>query len=125
MIQFFNEGGWAMWPILAFGMLTIGAAARFARSPERAQLRFVGTAGALTAVTTFHATWLCVGSVMAYMGGLEGAAPGRVSQILFTGLKESTSPGALGGALLVMAGMLVVFGTLRQDKMAHAAVSAA
>ncbi|EYF07101.1 hypothetical protein [Chondromyces apiculatus] len=125
MIQFFNEGGWAMWPILVFGMLTIGAAARFAQSPERAHLRFIGTAGVLTAVTTFHATWLCIGSVMAYVSDLEGAAPARVSQILFAGLKESTSPGALGGALLVMACLLVAFGTLRQDKMARAAVTAA
>ncbi|EYF08139.1 Hypothetical protein CAP_5899 [Chondromyces apiculatus DSM 436] len=109
----FIEGGWAMWPILVFGMVTIGASGRFAYRPALGQLRFIAAMAILELVTTVHATWLCIGSVMSYLGKLEGPEAEQSTRILFTGLMESTRPGGLGGMLLMVSGLLVAVGMLR------------
>ncbi|AKT42581.1 hypothetical protein [Chondromyces crocatus] len=113
MIQAFVEGGWAMWPLLVFGMVTIGAAGRFAHRPQLAQLRFIGAMSLLTFVTTFHATWLAISAVLSYLSKLEDVASDQLVKILFTGLMESTRAGGLGGLLLIVTLLLVAIGTLR------------
>ena len=100
MLDFFREGGWGMWPILVFGMVTVGAALRFARKPETGQLRFIAAMGLTTLVTTFHATWTDIAAVLGYLGQQEEMAEAQFRQILVIGLKESRAgPGTLGGAL--------------------------
>lgn len=113
MLDFFREGGWGMWPILVFGMVTVGAALRFARKPETGQIRFIAAMGLTTLVTTFHATWTDIAAVLGYLGQQEEMAEAQFRQILIVGLKESTRPGTLGGLLLMLACLLVAVGILR------------
>ena len=43
MMNFFKEGGWAMWPILILSLVTVGASARFASRPDRRQIGFLAS----------------------------------------------------------------------------------
>jgi hypothetical protein len=113
MLEFFIEGGWAMWPILIFGMVTTGGALRFAQRPELGQLRFIAAMGLTTAMATVHATWLDIGSVFRYLEEPSRAPDAEFHRILVTGLKESTRPGSLGALLLMLACLLVAVGLLR------------
>lgn len=113
MIESFVEGGWGMWPILIFGMITLGAAARFAQQPQLAYLRFVAGMGLTTLVSTIHATWLCIGSVFKFLESPTRAPTDEMARILMVGLKESTRPGSLGGLLLALACLLTSVGLLR------------
>lgn len=112
MLNFFVEGGVGMWPILIFGMVTVGAAIRFLQKPALAQLRFIGAIGLTTLIATFHATWMDIAAVLSYLGQKE-IPEAQFSRILTTGLMESSRPGTLGGLLLMLASLLVAIGLLR------------
>jgi hypothetical protein len=113
MMEFFKEGGWAMWPILILGLVTVGAAARFATRPERRQIGFLGAMGLATAISIFHATWVDIGAVLGVLADETRVSDAMMGRILAQGLKECTRPGALGAAFLTLASILVAVGMLR------------
>lgn len=114
--DFFAEGGWGMYPTLIFGLVAAGGAVWFALKPEPRRLAF--TAGMwLTLVSAIvHATWTDLAAVMAYLSQDPQKLDAPISQILFTGLKESTRPGALGGLFLTLTLLIVSIGALRAPK---------
>lgn len=114
--EFFVEGGWGMYPTLIFGLSAVGGAIWFALKPEPRRLAF--TAGMwLTLVSAIvHATWTDVASVMAYLEDPKKAPDGEIVRTLFTGLKESTRPGAFGGIFLTLTLLIVSVGALRAQK---------
>ena len=118
MIEFFMEGGWGMWPVLVFGMVTLGAAGRFMRKPDTAQLKFVAAMALTTAVMTLHATWMDVSMVFKALSDPQRVPDAELTRTLFVGLMESTRPGSLSGTLLTLASMLVAIGFLRAQKKA-------
>ena len=113
MLEFFKEGGWGMWPILILGLVTVGAAARFAFKPARDQIGFVGAMGLATLISIFHATWTDVGMVFGFIADHDPAPDTQLFRILAQGLKESTRPGAMGGSFLTFAAILLAVGVLR------------
>ena len=118
MIEFFIEGGWAMWPLLVLGMVTLGAAGRFMRNPETPQLKFVAAMALATGVMTLHATWMDVGMVFKTLSDPQRVPDAELTRTLFVGLMESTRPGTLAGTLLTLAALLVAVGFLRAQKKA-------
>jgi heme exporter protein D len=42
MVEFFQMGGWGMYPTLVFGVLALGAALRYAMTGDRARLLLAG-----------------------------------------------------------------------------------
>lgn len=116
LLDFFREGGWAMWPILVFGMVTVGAAGRFAHRPDLKALRFIGSMAVLTVVTTFHGTLTCVGAVLSALSDEKRVADAELTRTFFAGFMESTRPSMLGGFLLMLACLFVAIGMLRIDK---------
>lgn len=115
MLEFFREGGWAMWPILVFGMVTVGAAGRFAHKPDLKALRFIGSMAVLTLVTTFHGTLTCVGAVLAALSDEKRIPDAELTRTFFAGFMESTRPGMLGGFLLMLGCLFVAIGMLRSN----------
>ena len=113
MLQFWIEGGWGMFPVTAFGVVMILAAGRFAFDGEMLRLRFVGAMGAVLLAAVLHAMLTDVAAVFSYVQDPERVADDQLARIVFTGLMESTRPGALGGALLVVALVLVAVGVSR------------
>ncbi len=116
LLDAFREGGWGMWPVLIFGMVTLGAAARYARRPGIAQLRFIAAMWLTTLVTALHATWTCFAAVMRYLEDPARVPDAEVTRTLFVGLKESTRPGTLAGLLLSLSCMLVAIGLHRAQR---------
>lgn len=116
MMEFFKEGGWGMWPILVLGLVTIGASGRFAIKPQRRQIGFVGAMALATVVSVLHATWTDLGAVFNFCSSEQGASDSQLMRIFFEGLKESTRPGAMGGAFLTLAAILFAVGVLRLDR---------
>jgi hypothetical protein len=113
MLEFFKEGGWGMWPILILGLVTVGAAARFAIKPERRQIGFIGAIGLATLISVFHATWTDVATVLGFLADEQAVPDAQLPRILAEGLKESTRPGAMGGSFLTLAAILLAVGVLR------------
>ncbi|WP_394850519.1 hypothetical protein LZC95_24065 [Pendulispora brunnea] len=116
MIDFFREGGWGMWTILVFGMVTLGAALRFAYSPGRKTLPFIITMSITVLATTAHATWSDLAAVFATLARFieEGKGADELRMILYEGLKECTRPGCFAGLFLTLSWLLVSVGMLRQ-----------
>jgi hypothetical protein len=113
MLQFWIEGGWGMFPVTAFGVVMVLAAGRFALDGELVRLRFVGAMGAVLVAAMIHAMLTDVAAVFSYLSDPSRAPDGELARALCTGLMESTRPGALGGALLVLALVLVAVGVSR------------
>ena len=115
-MEFFTEGGWGMWPVLVFGLVLIGASARYGWDGERIRLRFIGVMSALLTATMVHAVVTNVAMVFWYLESPKRAPDTELVRTLFTGLKESTRPFGLGGALLVLALVFVAVGAYREGQ---------
>lgn len=116
LLEFFREGGWVMWPILVFGMVTLGAAGRFAQKPEMKALRFIGSMATLTLVATFHGTLADVAAVFRALSDEKRIPDAEITRTAFAGFMECTRPGLLGVFLLMLACLFVAIGMLRADK---------
>ncbi len=113
MMQMWIEGGFGMFPVLVFGLITIFAAGRYAFDGQTPRLRFVVAMSVVLCASMAHSMLSNVAAVFSFLQDPERAPDGELSRILFTGLMESTRPGALGGALLVLALVLVAVGVYR------------
>lgn len=113
MVQFFVEGGWAMYPVLVFGLVLLVSAGRYAWDLEPARLRFGVVMSVLLVVTMTHATLTNVASVFWYVQDPARAPDDRLARIVFEGLMESTRPAALGSAMLTFALVLIAVGVYR------------
>lgn len=113
MGQFFLEGGWGMFPVTAFGVVMILAAARFAFDGEMLRLRFVGAMGVVLSAAMIHAMLTNVAAVFSYVQDPTRVPDSDLLRTICLGFMESTRPGALGGAMLVLALVLVAVGTSR------------
>lgn len=116
MLQFFVEGGWGMWSVLVFGLVMLGSAGRYAFDGEPARLRFALAVGAVLVVSMTHAMLTNVAAVFSYVQDPERAPDAELARIVFTGLMESTRPGALGGAILTLGLVLVAIGVYRGSR---------
>lgn len=114
--EFFLEGGWGMWPVLVFGMVTVGAAGRFAWKPEIKQLGFLGAMALTTLGAIFNATWTDVAAVLQNLTEKAPLPELEFRTTLVAGLMESTRPGTLGGILLTLACLLLSVGALRANR---------
>jgi hypothetical protein len=116
MMQMWIEGGWGMFPVLVFGLVTLYASGRYAVDGEPVRLRFVAAMSVLLLASMVHSMLTNVAAVFSFLQDPERAPDAELSRILFTGLMESTRPGALGGALLVLALVLVAVGVYRAGR---------
>src|SRR5215510_6913893 len=113
--HFLQEGGWGMWFVLAFGLVTLAAAAGFALSPASARLPAVRSFSRATAFAVLS----CVSVNLARVGYVVSNIPKfrddpRMYLTVLEGISESLAPATLGFALLSFAWMLVAIGQRRQ-----------
>jgi hypothetical protein len=122
MLEFFKDGGWSMFVILAFGCVVLVTAGYFAVRPDARHEGFikwmsfalicsvlVGVASDLGTVFHFTAT---MGNDAESQRIAEGGD--RVSVIL-QGCAESLSPPIMGFGFLTLAAMLTAVGRRRLD----------
>jgi hypothetical protein len=113
MVQFFMEGGFAMYPILIIGLVLLGASIRYAIDAEPIRRSFiVAMAWTLVAMTLF-ATWIGLAAVFQYMETVEAA---EFASTLMTGFKEVARNGLLGGLLLTLSLIATAVGTYRAGR---------
>jgi hypothetical protein len=110
MRDFMIEGGWGMWPVLVFGLLLLGSSVLYSLRPHPPRLRFIVAMSVLIAVASAHAMLTDVAMVFKHTPRFPAD---RHFAVLLTGLKESTRPGILGGAFLVLALVFVAVGVYR------------
>lgn len=115
MLTLFRAGGVPMFFILAFGLLSLVSAARFAYNPA-ARLR--GIAEALSRATLFSvATGICaaLGAVFQNVpNNEEWAHSPDLHLVVMVGLGESMAPGVMGFSLLSLTWLLLAVGARRE-----------
>jgi len=115
LVQFVCEGGFGMYPVLAAGCASLGAAIRYAIAPDRGRLAFTGALSLTTTIAMAFATWTNVGAVMGFLEDPARVPDAEIARTLFQGLKEAGRPGTLGGAILLLVATAVSVGVARSS----------
>jgi hypothetical protein len=113
MIQFFLEGGFAMYPVLIIGLVLLGTSIRYAIDAEPIRRGFIAAMALALIATTIFATSLGLAAVFQY---LETVAEAEFAATLVTGLKEVSRNGILGGGLLALSLILTAVGAYRAGR---------
>jgi len=121
MGEFMRMGGIVMWPTLAFGLLTVFAAWRYAAQPDATRSRQALAAGLLTVISGLAGTTLGAIVTLTQMGDV----PLEKQFIALIGLGESLCNLALALVLCTVGAALGVFGAFRSRGGQGAPVDAA
>lgn len=116
MLEAFRMGGWAMFPTLVFGLLTVGAAIRFAWSPER---RWVPLQLSLGVLTVAAGGLGFVTGVIKSMSAMDRVQPEQ-RWIWMLGVGESLQGMALALLLVTLGAMAASVGAYRLSRMPSA-----
>jgi hypothetical protein len=115
MLTFFQEGGFPMFFLLAFGVAALVVAVLYAWVPGRARLRqtvALSFATGFTAITGTAKDIATVGhQVPAYLTRHREVS---LPEVLLQGLAESMAPLILGGTLLSLVALIVTVGLYRE-----------
>jgi hypothetical protein len=124
-LRFMGEGGWAMWFVLAFGLITFATAAGFALRPDRGRrraMRSLGRATTFSVLTAVSANLAAVGSKVPNIPELANSP--RLHLIVMEGISESLAPAILGFALISFAWIVMAIGERRHAREAWEAGAA-
>lgn len=115
MPRLFAETG-PMWFLLAFGLITLALATRYAWVPSRRALRLT----LALAVATLATTLTCIAADLSVVGRNATAHvethPGVTkTEILLQGIAESFSPGVLAFTILSLTAVIVAVGLYRDN----------
>jgi len=114
MIEFFQAGGWGMWFVLIFGVLTLGAALVFAFRPDTrrvAAIRDLTLATVFSTVAGIVSGFAAVGSKVP--ANPEWANSPKIHLIVMQGISESLTNGILGFTILALSWMVMAVGHRR------------
>jgi hypothetical protein len=116
MLTLFQEGGFPMWFLLAFGALLLIAGARFALRPDSARLRLALALGAATLFTTVTAVSAALATVGHQLPDYLARHPElSLPSVLLQGVAESLSAAILGCTVLTLAALLIALGCHRES----------
>ena len=112
-------GGFPIWFVLGFGLISLGAAALFARRPDRRQLRLVIGMSVATLFSILNGIVADLATVGHHINvgwekyySVEGGYQGVVRAIN-QGTAESLSPGIIGFTLLSLTWLVAAVGLRR------------
>lgn len=121
MLQFFREGGFGMFPILALGLIGIVAGALFMWRPDREKAGFFAWLAVAQVSATVMGLVSDLGAVFTHVpSNPEWSHSPDLHLIVMTGIAESTRPGTLGFALLGVMSFLVAVGYRRMPRVVAA-----
>jgi hypothetical protein len=107
----FQEGGWVMYPIFAFGLIAVGAAARFALRGEHQLLAFVRWTTATLLLTGLFG--FTVGMMTALHATERTTDPEFMARIVLTGSAEAANLPASALMFSIIASLCVAIGQRR------------
>ncbi|HTA88382.1 MAG TPA: hypothetical protein VK745_02360 [Polyangiaceae bacterium] len=117
MLTLFEEGGFPMWFLLAFSVLTLLSAARFATRPHASRLRLATALGVATLFTTLTAICADLAQVGHELPGyLERHRELPLSSAILQGVAESMSPAIVGFTVLSLSALVLALGFYREAK---------
>jgi hypothetical protein len=112
MPSWFRDGGFPMWITMTFGLLAIGASARYALQPLR---RYVPLAISLGSMTLVSGAFGLVTGLIKSLRALPQVGPER-RWIWMVGLGESLQNVAFALALVAVATLAITVGTWRLSR---------
>lgn len=113
MIEFFKDGGWSMFVILAFGCIVLSTAAYFAVRPDARHegfIRWMSFALVCSVVTGLASDF---GAVFHYTRTMDD--DGERARTILQGCAECMSPLIMGFGFLTVAALLAAIGRRRLD----------
>lgn len=114
MLTVFQEGGFPMYFLLAFGVLALVLAALYARVPSRARLRQALALAFATGFTAITGTAAAIAQVGHQVFGYLARHPETtLPQALLLGLAEAMAPMILGFTLLSLVALILALGFYR------------
>jgi hypothetical protein len=121
MLEFIKEGGFPIFPVLFFGLLSLVTAVRYAATPRRDLLALVIGLGVTTVILGALGTALGVQKSAEYIGAVEDSK----RWIFLLGLKESLCNMVLALAIAALDSLVATAGAWRGARMPATAISAA
>ncbi|MBS0658928.1 MAG: hypothetical protein JSR82_11875 [Verrucomicrobia bacterium] len=114
MLTMFRNGGFPMWFILVFGLLTLGTAFLYALRPARDREGFVKWMCVATVASVGSGTAADLAAVARYVAShpMDGK---QMAAIVIEGVGECTSPAILGFSLLSLTALMMAVGRRRLD----------
>lgn len=119
MVEAFVEGGWGMFPTLAFGLLLLGASVRYAARPDSRQVPLLVSLGLLTGCA--GALGFVSGIIASFHAVAQVAAGER--WIALVGVGESANNLVLALLLATLSMLAVVVGAWRLARSSTVAVA--
>jgi hypothetical protein len=114
MMDFMRAGGFAIWLVLLFGLITLGAAALFAWRPDERRLAFIRAMTWATLFQTIAATVMGFGAVGFKVPNTPAWAESpKVHLIVMEGIAESLTNSMLGFTVLAVAWLVTAIGIRR------------
>ena len=110
-LEFFRLGGWTMWFVLLFGVLAVGAAARFALRGEHQLGPFIRWMTVTTVVSSLFGFLAGMMKVLAYVR--FQAKPGERALILVEGTAEALNVPTFGLLFTALVCLLLSVGYRR------------
>jgi len=102
--------------LLAFGLLAMGLAVRFAIAPSRRMLKTTLALSAATALTSINGIFAALSAVGHQVPDYVARHPETtLAQATLLGVGESMSPGILGFTVLSLIALILALGIYRQD----------
>lgn len=116
MATLVREGGFPVFFLLAFGLLAMVFAVRFAAAPSQRLLKTamaLSAATALTSINGIFAAFFAVGHQAPEY--LKRHPESTLAEVVLTGFGESMSPGILGFTVLSLIALILALGVYRQN----------
>lgn len=113
MIQFFRNGGWSMFVIVAFGALAVASAAFYAARPDGRREGFLAWISRAVLWSTLAGLASDLGATCQFVTSLTDAD--ERARAASEGFAESMSPAVMGFALLAVTAFLAAIGRQRLD----------
>ena len=116
MATLVREGGFPVFFLLAFGLLAMAFAVRFAMAPTQRALRTTVGLSLATLLTSLNGIFAALSAVGHHAPEYVKRHPGSsLGEVLLLGIGESMSPGILGFTLLSLISLIVTLGVYRQN----------
>jgi hypothetical protein len=113
-LQFMGQGGWGMWFVLTFGLITLAAAIGFARRPRpegEQAVRSFSRATTFSILSTVCLDLAAVGSRVPNEPAFANHP--KIHFVVMEGIAESLAPAILGCTLLCFAWLVMAVGQRR------------
>jgi len=116
MATLVREGGFPVFFLLAFGLLAMAFAVRFATAPTQRVFRTTLALSAATLLTSFNGIFAALSAVAHHAPEyLQRHPGGSLGEVVLLGFGEAMSPGILGFTLLSLIALILALGVYRQN----------